>query len=208
MTRQWLFAHWRKVRDSSTKRVSTVFLFYHLPVSINTLPLRLPSQRHLGPVAHKRVVSSPERLRPRSKRHERPIGGCASFRPEGKRFLVPGKWNVLACREGLPVRRVGEKEKYRQYSNCGMFQMLQILFKTQTRRNVRKCEAGSPPRTATPFHPRIYLEDIHLSVCLSVWPYFAVHQLRQSQLVQPKHRSYCLSTLWSKCASLKTKVSS
>lgn len=59
------------------------------------------------------------------------------------------------------------------------------------------CEAGSPPQP--PSSPD---KDIQLSVFLT---FFAVHRLRQSQLVQPKHRSYCLSTLWSKCASLKTK---
>lgn len=115
----------------------------------------------------------------------------------GGHFLVPGNWNVLAHLEGLPVLRVGEEEKYRQYSKCGMFQMLQIPFKTQTRQDVRMCEAGSPPQP-----PPSPDKDIQLSVCLTL---FAVHRLLQSQLVQPKHRSYCLSTLWSKCASLKTK---
>lgn len=72
------------------------------------------------------------------------------LRPEEKCFLVPGKWNVLAHLEGLPVLRVDEKEKYRQYSHCGMFQMLQIPFKTLTRQKTWESARLAAPRNSPP----------------------------------------------------------
>lgn len=82
-----------------------------------------------------------------------------------KHFLVPGKWNVWAHLEAhTTVLRVGEEE---QCSKCGMFQTLQIPFKTQTRRDVRKCEAGSPP---PPPPPPLQPWQRHPAVCLPVSP--------------------------------------
>lgn len=69
------------------------------------------------------------------------------------------------------------------------------------RRHAKTWETARLVAPATPCQPW----QRHPAVCPSVSPCSQSTRLLQSQLVQPKHRSYCSSTLWSKCASLKTK---